>query len=377
LTALAPGSVIGVLGSGQLGRMLAFAAVRMGYRIHTFSPDRDSPAGQVATREIVGRYEDLAAITGFAREVDVITLEFENIPVEAIRAAEALRPVRPGAEVLHIAQNRLREKQYLQKNGFAVAPFFPVVSPADLAPAAAAVGFPAVLKTAGFGYDGKGQRRVTTAIELERAYRETGEGDRVLEGWVDFEREISVVGARGVSGEFRHWGAIENAHANHILDWSLAPARVPPTVAAEAAALTERVMSTLGAIGVLCVEFFLTRSGKLLINEIAPRPHNSGHLTIEGAATSQFEQQLRAVCGLPLGATDWKQPAAMVNLLGDVWKAGEPRWEQALAVPGVSLHHYGKREARAGRKMGHLTAVAPTWQDALDRAVRARDRLRR
>jgi 5-(carboxyamino)imidazole ribonucleotide synthase len=371
---LSPGATIGVLGSGQLGRMLALAARRMGYGVHVFSPERNSPAGRVADREWSAPYGDLDAARRFARGVDVVTLEFENIPAETVEEICALVPVRPGLRALRTTQNRLREKEFLRGAGFPVAPFRAVPDRASLDAAVGEVGVPAVLKTAGFGYDGKGQTGISAPEDAGAAWSALG-GEAVLEAWVDFEMEISVVAARGVDGSFAHYGAVRNTHSRHILDLTVAPAGVSPAVEGRAVEIAAGVFEELGIVGTACVEFFLTGGGRLLVNEIAPRPHNSGHWTIEGAAASQFEQQLRAVCGLPLGSTHRPEPAAMANLMGDLWAEGEPDWPSALAVPGASLHLYGKGEPRPGRKMGHVTALAPTPQEAARRALDARGAL--
>jgi 5-(carboxyamino)imidazole ribonucleotide synthase len=369
--AILPGSTVGVLGSGQLGRMFAIAARRMGYRVHTLSPDTDTPTGQIADVEIVAPYDDLDAVRYFARRVSVVTFEFENVSAEAAEAAAQFAPVRPAGHVLHTTQNRLREKTFLRDHGFPVTPFRGVRSLADATVATRELGVPGILKTADFGYDGKGQLRVTSAQQpWPQEVR-----DYVYEAFIDFDREVSVVAARGVDGSFSHWGVIENQHRNGILDLSISPARVTDAVHRRAIEIARGVLEALGVVGVLCVEFFLTRSGELMINELAPRPHNSGHLTFDANVTSQFEQQLRAVCGLPLGATDLLRPAAMANLLGDLWEHGEPDWAAALAIPNVKLHLYGKHEARPGRKMGHLTALADTPDEAARIALAAREAL--
>ena len=370
-----PPSIIGVFGSGQLGRMLALAAKSMGYRIHTFSPERDSPTGQVADREVAAAYDDMDALREFVRGVDVVTFEFENVPAHVAEIATAAGvPVRPGGHVLHTAQNRQREKSFLAATGLPVTPFAAVHTRADLTAAVAQLGAPAVLKTAAFGYDGKGQVKLDRgdAAELDAAWAAIGAQPAILEAFVPFTHEVSVVAARGVDGSFANYGVIENIHVNHILDLSIVPARVPLAVAAKAAGLAQDLMDALDVVGVLCVEYFVTAAGDVLINEIAPRPHNSGHLTINAAITSQFEQQARAVCGLPLGCTDYLRPAVMANLLGDLWEDGAPNWAAALALPGVKLHLYGKHTPRPGRKMGHLTALADSVDEALDLAVRAR-----
>jgi len=368
-----PGATLGVLGSGQLGRMFAIAARRMGYRVHTLSPGVDTPTGQVADAEIEADFDDLDAIRAFARGVDVITFEFENVSTAAADAAAEIVPVRPSGHALHVTQQRAREKAFLALKGFPVTPFEPVGSLDELASAVERIGTPAILKTASFGYDGKGQHRLTSPLDIEPVWALVGHQPAVLEKVVDFALEFSVVAARGLDGAFAHYGAIENAHRHHILDVSVAPARMPAAAVAEAVEVTRAIMDELAYVGVLCVEFFLTTDGRILVNEIAPRPHNSGHLTFDASITSQFEQQVRAICGLPLGATTLLRPAAMANLLGDVWAKGEPKWDAALAVPDVKLHLYGKPDPRPGRKMGHLTAMAETPAQAIQHVLAARD----
>lgn len=370
-----PGSAIGVLGSGQLGRMFAIAARRMGYRVHTLSPDEDTPTGQIADVEVNAPYEDLDAVCKFARQVSVVTFEFENVPTKTAAAAANCAPVRPGGHVLHIAQHRLREKTFLAQSGFPVTQFRRVNNREDLSRAAQELGLPAILKTAGYGYDGKGQFRIKSPSEFADAWAAVGEQEAVLEAFVDFDCEISVVAARSAAGEFVHYGATENQHRNGILDISIAPARVPATVVHDAVEIARAVLEKLEVVGVLCVEFFVAKDGRLLINELAPRPHNSGHFTFDANVTSQFEQQLRAVCGLPLGSVKQLSPAAMANVLGDLWNGGEPQWAAAAAVPNVKLHLYGKSSARPGRKMGHLTALMPTTTEALSTIQKARDLL--
>jgi 5-(carboxyamino)imidazole ribonucleotide synthase len=365
LKPILPGSAIGVLGSGQLGRMFAIVARRMGYRVHTLSPDEDTPTGQVADLEINAPYEDLDAIAKFASGVSVVTFEFENVPAATAAAAERCAPVRPAGAILHTTQHRLREKTFLSKASLPITPFRRVASLAELSQAAAELGLPAILKTADFGYDGKGQHRLTGTDDFEPAWNTVAQRESVLETFVDFEREISVVASRGSNGEFVHFGAIENQHSSGILHVSLAPARIEDSVVAQAVEIARTVLEKLEVVGVLCVEFFVTRDGRLLINELAPRPHNSGHFTFDANVTSQFEQQLRAVCGLPLGSPRQLAPAAMVNLLGDLWSKGEPNWVAATAIPNVKLHLYGKLTPRQGRKMGHITALAPTVGQAL------------
>jgi 5-(carboxyamino)imidazole ribonucleotide synthase len=355
--------------------MFALAARRLGYRVHTLSPDEDTPTGQIADVEINAPYEDLDAVCRFASAVSVVTFEFENVPAETAAAAARCGPVRPGGWVLHTTQHRLREKTFLKDSGLPHTPFRHVRSMQELAQAASELGLPAILKTADFGYDGKGQYRIRTADDFGAAWAAVGEREAVLEAFVDFDCEISVVAARSLCGEFVHFGAIENQHVNGILDISIAPARVPPRIAADAVEIARSVLEKLDVVGVLCVEFFVRKDGKLLINELAPRPHNSGHLTVDANVTSQFEQQLRTVCLLPLGDVAQHTPAAMANVLGDLWNGGDPHWDKALEIPDVKLHLYGKSAARPGRKMGHLTALAPTVEQALEYVQRARQAL--
>jgi 5-(carboxyamino)imidazole ribonucleotide synthase len=364
-----PGAKVGVLGSGQLGRMFAIAARRMGYRVHTFSPDRDSPTGQIADVEIDAPYEDLDRVREFASAVDVVTFEFENVPAATAEAASRCALVRPAGSVLHVTQHRLREKMFLRDNGFPVTRFEPVRTADDLERAMPGFG-PAILKTAGFGYDGKGQYRVKTPVEAEKAWAAMGRQEAVLEAVVPFEAELSVVGARTATGQCAFFQPFLNSHVQGILDVSSSPAPFDARVIRRAQELAREVLEALAVTGVLCVEFFMRPDGELLINELAPRPHNSGHLTIDACITSQFEQQLRAICGLPLGSTTMLRPAAMANLLGDLWEAGEPDWAAACSLPEVKLHLYGKSDARAARKMGHLTATAEN-ADRAEQLVRA------
>ena len=375
MKAVLPGATVGVLGSGQLGRMFAIAARRMGYRVHTFSPDADTPTGQVADLEVIAPYDDLDAVRRFAAGVSVVTFEFENVPAPTARAAAEHAPVRPKGEVLHITQHRIREKTFLTSAGLPLTPFRTVTTADELARAVADLGCPSILKTADFGYDGKGQVRVTSPEQAATAWASIGKVPAVLEAFISFEREVSVVAARGIDGAYTDWGVIENRHHNHILDLSVAPAAVNDAVAREAREITRAVLEALDVIGVLCVEFFVEPGGRLLINELAPRPHNSGHLTFDASVTSQFEQQLRAVCGLPLGSTELLRPAAMANLLGDVWFPREPNWQAALSHPDVKLHLYGKLAPRPGRKMGHLTALPSDPGSALDLVIAARNAL--
>lgn len=370
-----PGSTLGILGGGQLGRMLAMAARRMGYRVHVFTTEEDAPAGQVADVTVCGPLEDPDLVRRFASQVDVVTLEFENIPFETVQAVDRYAPVRPGGSVLHTTQHRLREKTFLREAQLPTARFASILSRDDLTSGLQTTGLPAVLKTAAWGYDGQGQRLVRSLEEAQQAWTDLGDQPLIAEQFVDLQGECSVVAARNEAGEFVYYGPIFNDHSRHILDVSVCPAGLSDAVLRDAVEMARTIMHRLQMIGVLCVEFFVTRSSELLVNELAPRPHNSGHLTIEGHVTSQFEQQLRAVCGLPLGCTAQHRPTAMVNLLGDLWVDGEPNWARALAHPYTYLHLYGKGSARPGRKMGHLTALGATPAEARQRAIDARQSL--
>ena len=379
-----PGATIGILGSGQLGRMLAMAATALGYRVQVYSPESGSPAGLVAQREVVGSYDDADAIGRFAVGVDLLTIEFENLSSAAVAAATRHTVVRPAANVLAVAQNRGAEKQFLSDAGFPVAAWRPLPAAGSATggagtpggdPVAGDIGYPAIVKTAGFGYDGKGQRRVHNATELEGARQAAAGAPLIVERVVPFDRELSVIGARSPGGEYRDFGPFENVHSRNILDLTSAPVAGDPVVLHRARELTRTLMEQLQAIGLLCVELFQV-GDDLLVNEIAPRPHNSGHLTLDACVTSQFEQHVRAVCGLPLGDPTQHTPAAMANLLGDLWPtAGAPAWQRALTVPNVKLHLYGKRAARAGRKMGHITALAAAAATAIGHAITARSLL--
>jgi 5-(carboxyamino)imidazole ribonucleotide synthase len=375
---LRPPASLGVIGSGQLGRMFVQAAQRMGYRAGVLSTTDDTPAAQVAHWTVIGPPDHLPSLRAMAAEAQAVTVEFENVSAPALRWVERQRIVRPGWRTVWTSQNRLREKSFLARNGIPHAPWQPVRTEYEVEPAVESLGLPLILKTASSGYDGKGQILVTRATDALTAWASLGQVACVAEGWVEFAAEVSVVVARGEDGEAVTYPVGLNHHERHILDSTLMPAPVGPVVALEARTLALAVAQALGTIGVLCVEFFLTADGRLLVNEIAPRPHNSGHLTIEAAFSSQFEQQVRALCGLPLARSDMVIPAAMVNLLGDLWEGGEPRWEEALRLdPGVKLHLYGKRTPAVGRKMGHLTVLDPDPETALARAYAARRALTR
>ncbi|HEV3168127.1 MAG TPA: 5-(carboxyamino)imidazole ribonucleotide synthase [Isosphaeraceae bacterium] len=370
---LCPPAALGVIGGGQLGRMFVQAAQRMGYRAGVFTTEPDSPAAQVAHWSVVGPTDHLESLREFAAQAEAVTVEFENVSAPALRWLARSRPVRPGWRSVWVSQNRLREKSFLARHNLPLAPWRPVRSEAELAAAIEALPFPAILKTAASGYDGKGQVRVEQAGEMAEAWASLGRVACVAEGVVDFAAEVSVVVARGHDGQAVTYPPCLNCHDRHILDTTRAPAPIGPIASQEARALALAVAQALGTVGVITVEFFLTAEGHLVINEIAPRPHNSGHLTIEAGVSSQFEQQVRALCGLPLGSSDLVCPAAMVNLLGDLWADGEPRWDAALrADPGVKLHLYGKQTPAPGRKMGHITVLDPDLELALSRALKAR-----
>ena len=369
-----PGSTIGVMGGGQLGRMFAIAARRMGYCVHVFTPDHDSPASQFADATTEADYRDEDAVQHFLRDLDLLTFEFENIPPETIDWCARQIEVRPAGAIIETAQNRLREKTFLSENGFPVPPFRPVRSSAELSSAIEQLGGDAILKTIAFGYDGKGQQSISSR-DLKEVWQTRASDELILERAIDFEKEISVIVARDPSGKMESFPIGENVHRNHILDVTIVPAAIPESVAKEAIGIASAIAEKLDLIGLLAVEMFQEMGGKLLVNEIAPRPHNSGHWSLEGCFTSQFEQQVRAVCGLALGSTELLRPSAMANLLGDIWQFGEPDWLAALAFPNVHLHLYGKHEARPRRKMGHLTALASSAEEAARLVRRARESL--
>jgi len=381
-----PGQTIGIVGGGQLGRMFAIAARRMGYRVHTLDPTRDCPAGQVADVETCAAYDDIAAAEQFAHAVDVVTFEFENVPSQTLAAIEKIRPVRPSPFILDTTRHRLREKNFLSSIDVPVAPFRAVRSSDELQNAVAELGTPCVLKTAEFGYDGKGQSKIESIEQCESAWASLNCPLGVLEGFVRFTSEISVIVARNPAGDMRAFDVFENAHVNHILDITTVDSRPTPSLPLKlrerATQLARTIALKLELVGLLCVEMFVTQDGDVIVNELAPRPHNSGHVTFDACVTSQFEQQLRAVCGLPLGDTTLLRPAAMANLLGDVWlgarsraKDSNPRWDAALVDPFVKLHLYGKTDPKPGRKMGHLTATGADVVEAAARVVAARERL--
>ncbi len=351
-----PGAVIGMIGGGQLGRMSAQAAARLGYLVHVFSPEQDGPAAQVAARNTVAAYDDLTALRAFAEAVDVITFEFENLPAASLELLESLKPVRPGAKILAISQDRILEKQFLNAAGIATAPWAKVESLAELEAAVAKLGLPAVLKTTRLGYDGKGQAMLRAAEDLAPAFERLSPKPLVLEGFVDFGMEISVMVARGVDGTIRCFDTVENRHKHHILDLTLAPAPLGPEISQAAQGIARLVAEKLALVGLLGVEMFVTAKGEVVVNEIAPRPHNSGHWTMDACPCGQFEMHIRAVAGLPLPPAVRHSDAVMKNLVGPEDMA---LWPQILATPGLIPHHYGKTEARPGRKMGHFNRLFP------------------
>jgi len=359
MSLVAPGGRIGILGGGQLGRMLASAAAELGLHAHIYCPDEEAPAAEVAAEFTRAEYEDEAALTRFAASVDVVTYEFENVPAETARILSEHGIVRPGPLALATAQDRHVEKSFLTAQGIATAPFADVASEADLMVAVESIGVPSVLKTRRFGYDGKGQAKIASPDAAAAAYDEIGRQPAILEGFVNFEREISVVVARGENGETAAYDPVENIHKNHILDRTLAPAGLPKAIADEACAIAARIAKELDYVGVMGVEMFLLpeqgNRRRLVVNEIAPRVHNSGHWTMDACTVGQFEQHVRAICGWPLGNPKRHSDAVMTNLIGDEVES----WKALAAEPDTAIHLYGKAEARPGRKMGHATRLYP------------------
>lgn len=352
MTVIPPGSIIGILGAGQLGRMTALAAARLGYKVHVFAPESmDSSCGQVVAHHTQAGWHDLRALARFADDVDVITLEWENVPTYAVDFLARHVGVHPGSNVLSVAQDRVAEKSFANRLDIGTAPFRAVRTLEELKQAAAEIGLPAILKSTRMGYDGKGQLRLNPGDDLSGAFDIIGSDEAILEGFVDFEREISVITARKADGTIISYPPVENRHKSGILDTTTVPAAIPPALAAEAVRVAERIATELHVVGLLAVEMFVTRDGRVLVNEMAPRPHNSGHWSIDFAETSQFEQLVRAICDLPLGPVGVTAPCIMTNLIGEDADA----WLSILAEPGARLHLYGKGEVRPGRKMGHVT----------------------
>jgi 5-(carboxyamino)imidazole ribonucleotide synthase len=361
-----PDATLGILGGGQLGRMFTLAAYSMGYRVVVLDPDPHSPAGLIADQHIKADYRDHAALQMLGDECAAVTTEFENVPADSLEYLQQFCTVRPGPGAVRIAQDRIREKTFIRDHGLSTAPFVVIYEAADLEDAIASLQPPLLLKTASLGYDGKGQIRVDTLEEAMAAFEQLGNRPCVLEEMLDLAREISVVLARCNDGRQAVYPVGENRHVNGILDTTMVPASIDAASRNEAVSMAGRLADAMDYCGVLAVEFFITREGELLINELATRPHNSGHFTVDACATSQFEQQLRMLCGLPPGDTQLLSPVVMLNLLGDIWENGEPDWEGVFSEPAAHLHLYGKREARAGRKMGHINTLAADVDSALE-----------
>lgn len=368
---LLPGSTIGMLGGGQLGRMFTVAARTLGYQVIVLEPDPLSPAGQLADEHQIAAYDDAEALNILGAKCDVITTEFENIPAKTLELLKACCPVRPSATAVEVAQDRIIEKEFVRSCGLMPVPFAAIRNIADIASASETVEFPAILKTARLGYDGKGQVTVNSQVAAEEAFNNLNQVDCVLEQRVDLKCEISVILARNVAGESQCFPVAENIHKDGILHQTIAPARVDEALAESAKAAAQSLADKLEFVGVMAVELFVTQQGELLINEMAPRTHNSGHYTLDACTTSQFEQQVRMVCNLPFGSTEQHTPVVMTNLLGDVWGGDQPKWDVLLSSPNSKLHLYGKHEARPGRKMGHFC----TLDRDIDRAIQASDEL--
>jgi len=370
-----PEAMLGILGGGQLGRMFTMSALAMGYRVTVLDPDPESPAGALATTHLRAAYDDAEALRQLAETCAAVTTEFENVPAGSMAFLERHTRVSPSSEAVAIAQDRIREKRYIEAAGLHVAPYLAIERLEDLSGDLSGH-LPGILKIARLGYDGKGQIRVKTPEEAQAAFAEMGGKPCVLERLLDLRTEISVIVTRTGPGEAVCFPVAENRHAGGILDVSIVPARVAPDVAAQARQMALRLAEALDYVGVLAVEFFVLDGGELLINEIAPRPHNSGHYTLDGTLASQFDQQVRAMCGLPPGDTRLLSPVVMVNLLGDIWGDEEPAWDILLSRPNVHLHLYGKKSARAGRKMGHYNVLAEDVETALSQALKLQQVLR-
>ncbi len=363
---ITPGNWLGVLGGGQLGRMFVHAAQAMGYKVCVLDPQPDCPAAQAADAHIVAAYDDMEGLTALAAKVRAVTTEFENVPAQSLRFLAQSLPVSPSADAVAIAQDRRKEKAFFIANGLPVGAHAVIESERAVIEG---VRFPAILKTAMLGYDGKGQKTLESAPQVWEAWRAFGGVPCVLEERITLAREVSVIVARNASGQSAVFPLQENQHRDGILDLTIVPARVDDALAQSALALGVKVADALNYVGVLCIELFVSQSGELLVNEIAPRPHNSGHYTIEACECSQYAQQVRALVGAPMGSTRLTSPAVMVNLLGDAWAASEPSWARVLAISGASLHLYGKADAKPGRKMGHVTCTADSVNVALARAL--------
>lgn len=360
-----PPAKIGILGGGQLGRMSILAGRSLGYRFSVFEPKAGSPAGVLADKEVNEPYENVEALLKFAKSVDVVTLEFENIPLSALEKIQEVTPIYPKPEHVRICQNRILEKSFLQENGFPVTPFAVVRSLEDLTAAVETIGRPSVLKTAEFGYDGKGQWKITEDTDLTKVWNECAPNEAILEAWVNYRKECSVLGARNIHGESKTFPVAENIHTNHILDISIMPAKISDDTRDQAVALCMDLLNELDYVGLLALELFILEDGSLVVNELAPRPHNSGHQSIEGCQTSQFQQHIRAVTGLPLGETTVPHAVGIKNILGNYWKDGTPDWATVLQDDSINLHLYDKGEPKLGRKMGHFFSSAPDYDRLL------------
>ena len=377
MSAILPGATIGILGGGQLGRMTAMAARSLGYRVQVMDPDPSCPARFVVDACFEGSWDDAKAAADLARGCDVVTLEIEQLSLESLRAAQRYAPVRPGEAVLAIIQDRIVQKEWLAARQFPVGPFRSIRSLDNMRAALDAFGHDCFVKSARGGYDGRSQLRITprSGESAELAWRALGQRPCIAEQAIALEREISVLVARTPSGAVKSFPSATNHHENQILAWSVIPSSIPPAMEAEAQHIARSLAEQLGLEGILAVEMFVAQDGKLLINELAPRPHNSYHASERSCVVSQFEQHVRAVCDLPLGSTDVLRPAAIANLLGDVWAEGEPHFDRALEVDSVRLHLYEKHTARPGRKMGHLSAIGDTPEEAVTRVLEAKSRL--
>jgi 5-(carboxyamino)imidazole ribonucleotide synthase len=364
VTALWPGATIGIIGAGQLARMMALEAKRMGYRVAVLDPDTEAPAASIADLHVVGALDDVQAARDLAACCDVVTIDTEHVPADLLRELEGLTPVRPSSNVLRVVQDRLTQRLFLQACGLPQARHAAITLESDIAPAAHEVGFPCVLKTRRDGYDVKGQVRARSLLELESAWHGLGRVPTIVEALVHFDKEVSVLLARGAGGEIRFYDVAENVHRRHALHTTRAPAGISAALVAQAQQIGSRIAGEIGLVGMLAVELFVTGDGELLVNEIAPRTHNSGHYTFGACVTSQFEQHVRAICGLPLGDTSLLSPVVMLNVLGDSWLGGGPDWSKVVEHPSIRLHVYGKKRAASGRKMGHVLVL----DDSIERA---------
>jgi len=361
-----PGATLGMLGGGQLGRMFTTAAQTMGYKVIVLEPDVNSPAGIIADKHICAKYTDEAALEQLADQCDAVTTEFENIPATVLSFLESRTKVHPSSNALSLTQNRLVEKAFIESLGINVAPYVAIRSNKDIDAIADSFQFPAIIKAASFGYDGKGQAVCDNADDVRAAFMALNQVECVLEQRINLDREISAVLARSQSGEVTNFPIAENVHINGILHSTTVPSSVPEQQADKALNMADTIAEGLGYVGTMAVEFFISKEGDVLANEIAPRPHNSGHFTLDACQTSQFEQQVRMLCGLPSGNCDLVSPVVMINLLGDVWGSSQPHWDTLLTRPENKLHLYGKKEARSGRKMGHFNVLSKTIEQATE-----------